>query len=470
MKIAAGVLARTAAAVGLAAVGLACATGEVRGLQSAFPKAEGYLGIWYYNQKSNDAYRYKYSGGFATYPQQHLPIAVYAPRVNKTFFVYGGTTPGKQELLNMVSYYDHASGTVPRPTILVNKKTEDAHDNATMTLGEDGALWIFCNAHGTSRPAYIYRSKQPYTIDDFERVTTTNFSYGQPWQMPGQGFLFLHTRYADGRNLFWMTSPDGREWGEPRRLSRFGQGHYQISWRDGTRLATVFDYHPPPLGLNARTNLYYLETRDQGKSWTTVDGKIPQLPLADPQNDALIRDYQAEKMLVYLKDLQFDAQGRPVILYLTTKGYESGPANGPRAWHTARWTGDRWEIRPFTTSDHNYDHGSLYIEPDGQWRVIAPTDPGPQPWCTGGEMVVWTSRDLGANWVRGKTLTPGSKRNHTYARKPVDARDDFYALWADGDALEPSESALYFTNRAGDHVWRLPGRMTGSTARPEVAW
>src|SRR4051812_21297190 len=55
-------------------------------------KDDGYRGIWYYNQPSHDEYKYKYSGGFATYPQQHEPIAIYAPAVKKTFFVYGGTT------------------------------------------------------------------------------------------------------------------------------------------------------------------------------------------------------------------------------------------------------------------------------------------------------------------------------------------------------------------------------------------
>src|SRR5262245_54095693 len=65
------------------------------------PKGDGYRGIWYFNQPSNDQYRYKYSGGFATYPQQHLPIAIYAKEAGKTFFVYGGTVDGRQELLHM---------------------------------------------------------------------------------------------------------------------------------------------------------------------------------------------------------------------------------------------------------------------------------------------------------------------------------------------------------------------------------
>ena len=55
------------------------------------PKDDGYRGIWYYNQATKDEYKYKYSGGMATYPQQHAPIAIYSPQANKTFFCYGGT-------------------------------------------------------------------------------------------------------------------------------------------------------------------------------------------------------------------------------------------------------------------------------------------------------------------------------------------------------------------------------------------
>src|SRR3712207_513247 len=102
---------------------------------------DGYHGIWYYNQPSKDKYVYKYSGGFATYPQQQSPIAIYVPSQQKTFFCYGGTTPGKQELLHMVSYYDHKTGMVPRPTLLTNKKTEDAHDNPVMSIDPQGYIW-----------------------------------------------------------------------------------------------------------------------------------------------------------------------------------------------------------------------------------------------------------------------------------------------------------------------------------------
>src|SRR5687768_18604893 len=86
--------------------------------QDATRRADGYRGVWYMNQPQKDEYRYKYSGGLGTYPQQHVPIAVYSPQANKTFFTFGGRddATGKR-LLNMVSFYDHATGTVPQPVV-----------------------------------------------------------------------------------------------------------------------------------------------------------------------------------------------------------------------------------------------------------------------------------------------------------------------------------------------------------------
>jgi len=433
------------------------------------PKDDGYRGIWYYNQPSGDQYVYKYSGALATYPQQQLPIAVYSAKANKTFFCYGGTPKGKNRLIHMVSYFDHTTGRVPRPTILLDKETGDAHENPVMTIDDQGHIWIFANAHGSGRPAFIYRGKQPYSVEEFEQKAAFNYSYGQPWFLPGQGFFFLHTRYGNrGRSLYWMTSRDGVKWDEPHLLSRIHLGHYQVSCRSGSRVGTMFNYHPNPVGLNQRTNLYYLETRNMGATWTNARGEAVKPPLDKPHNAALVHDYQAEGLLVYLKDVQFDGQGRPVLLYITSKGYASGPAAGPRTWHTARWDGKQWVRLPVTTSDHNYDFGSLYIERSGLWRIIAPTDPGPQPYFTGGEMVMWTSRDQGKHWTRFRQLTQGSKGNHSYARRPIDARPDFYALWAEGDSSKESDSRLYFTDREGTHTWMLPETMTEEFAKPIV--
>lgn len=429
-------------------------------------KATGYRGIWYANQPSKDEYKFKYSGGFATYPQQHLPIAIHAPEVKRTFFVYGGADDAKG-LLHMISYYDHETGTVPRPTILLDKKTGDAHDNPTLSIDDKGHLWVFSNAHGTSRPSFIHRSKKPWSIDDgFERVVETNFSYGQPWWVDGRGFCLLHTRYEKGRRFLWAwRSADGRKWDEPVSLARIERGHYQISAlrKDGV-IGTAFNVHPEKVGLNARTDLYWMQTSDAGKTWTSVDGKPLDLPLTARTTTARVRDTRGR--LVYLKDIGFDDDGHPVILYLVSGGYESGPKHGARQWRTAHWTGERWQVRGITTSDHNYDFGSLYVEGD-LWRVVAPFGAGAHPWTTGGEMELWETSDSGQTWRRKKRLTRDSKLNHTYARRPHGARSDFWALWADGHPLERSASHLYFCDREG-RVRRLPARMPESSAVPEI--
>jgi len=437
---------------------------------ATLPTANGYRGIWYSNQPQGDEYVYKYSGGLGTYCAKHIPFAVYAPEVDKTFFCYGGTVPGNRTLLHMVSYYDHATGTVPRPRVLLDKKTTDAHDNPVIAIDDEGYIWIFSSSHGTARPSYISVSAKPYDIEAFERVVTTNFSYTQPHFLPGRGFLFLHTRYGGGRRLFQMTSPDGRRWSEPEMIAHVEMGHYQISGHHGGKVATAFNFHPAPKGLNWRTNLYYLETEDFGRTWKNAAGQPVELPLKSPDSAALVHDFRTERRNVYLKDVTFDAAGRPVVLFLTSGGWQSGPGNDPRIWQTARFTGERWEIRGSIRSDNNYDMGSLYIEAADRWQLIAPTEPGPQPFNTGGEVAMWISTDQGATWTKHKQLTRDSQRNHTYVRRPIAAHPDFYALWADGHGRKPSESRLYFTNRDGDHVWRLPAEMKADTAKPEVAW
>lgn len=251
----------------------------------ALPAASGYEGIWYSNQPSNDEYAYKYSGGFATYPQQQSPNAIYRKEVHKTFFCYGGNQldpadPARQELLHMVSYFDHATGMVPKPTILLNKRTDDAHDNPVLSIDDQGYLWVFSKAHGTARPSCIHRSRKPYDLREFELIRETNFSYGHPWWHPGKGFLFLHTLYENnGRSLYFSTSLDGRIWSEPQLLARAEQGHYQITAHLGDRTASAFNVHPPPLGLNGRTNLYYIETRDMGRTWQTAAGAKVGIPI-----------------------------------------------------------------------------------------------------------------------------------------------------------------------------------------------
>jgi len=424
---------------------------------------------------------FTYTGGLGTFPQQIRPWAYYVPEAGeggRTYFTYGGSTESSPtHLLHMVSYYDHATGQVANPRILLDKSTTDGHDNPAILVDEAGYIYIYSNAHGTSRPSYIHRGTQPYGIDEFEEVVAlsgaSNFSYSQPWYVDGQGTLFLYTHYDWARNLYYNRSTNGTDWDyawdAPAALAQIPGGQYSISGMGEHTVGSAFNINAQ---TNRRTNLYYLETSDLGDTWRTADGTSLTLPLTTVNNAALVHDYASEGLYVYLKDLEYDAQDRPILLYLTTSVVVPEISSVDKTWYTAFWSDDEdeWIIREAFISDQNYDHGELTIEDDGTWRIIAPTDPGPAALRTGGDMVMWTSRDQGLTWDRIATLTHDSQYNHMYARGPVRPHDDFYALWADGDTSAVSHSSLYFTDKYGTGVWRLPLEMEGDFATPELAF
>jgi hypothetical protein len=61
----------------------------------------------------------------------------------------------------------------------MDKATNDAHDNPVMQVDKDGYIWIFSTSHGTGRPSFIHRSKQPYSIGEFERMAATKSKTGK---------------------------------------------------------------------------------------------------------------------------------------------------------------------------------------------------------------------------------------------------------------------------------------------------
>ena len=460
-------------------------------------KAEGYSGIWYQNTPLENEYRFKYSGGLGTYCAKHRPFAIYSEKANKTYFCYGAAAPDLYQrtdlaerhpypspglLIHAVGYFDHKTGRVCKPTYIMDKGTGDAHDNPVISMDDGGHIWIFSTSHGRSRPSYIHRSQEPFKIDSFERIPAVqiiendtipfdNFSYFQPWNIQSEGFMVFATKYSYpvDRTPCYLTSRDGMTWSRWQRIATIGKGHYQVSASNGVKAGTMLNYHPEVEGdvhgLNFRTNLYYLETPDMGQTWRTASGEKLSLPLNEILNPALVHDYRSEGLLVYLKDLQFDHEGNPILLYITSRGYVSGPENDPRTWTLAHWNGTVWKISEITTSDNNYDAGELILYPD-RWTLIAPTETGPQPYNPGGELALWVTHDRGKHWIKTGPITTGSEYNHTYVRRVLNAHPDFLALWADGHGRQPSNSRLYFIDQHKE-VFRLPFSMSQDFENPE---
>lgn len=433
-------------------------------------KLDGYKGIWFTLGQFSE-YGDKYSGGLGTYTAKHIPLAIYAPAVNKTFFVYGGTTgPQDRYLLCMAGVFDHASGTLAKPTVVFDKKgVEDPHDNPSIALDEQGYLWVYVSGRGRSRMGYKYRSKVPYSVDGFDQITEEEMTYPQPKVIPGQGFLHLFTKYTGIRELYFETSKDGIQWTEDQKLvgmRRDGDkngGHYQISGQQGNKVGFFFNWHPNG-NVDLRTNIYYLETNDMGKTWVNVKGEKVAIPITSITSSTLAKEFFSKGENVYIKDINFDEKGYPIALYLSGPGHQPGPKSGLRQWATLRWTGTEWENRPITTSDHNYDTGSMLIN-GNEWTVIAPTENSPQEWGGGGEVVMWKSRDQGKTWAVEKQLTKRSSRNHNYVRKVVNGKDPFMYFWADGNPDQMSESLLYFGDSKG-RVWQMPYTMIGEEQLP----
>src|SRR5690606_3186213 len=148
-------------------------------------KMDGYKGIWFTLGQFSE-YGDKYSGGLGTYTAKHIPLSIYAPEVNKTFFVYGGTTgPEDRYLLCMIGRYDHGRKTVGKPTVVYDKQgVDDPHDNPSLAIDQEGYIWVFVSGRGRSRPGFKYRSANPYSIDSFEQITEEEMTYPQPKYIP----------------------------------------------------------------------------------------------------------------------------------------------------------------------------------------------------------------------------------------------------------------------------------------------
>ena len=445
--------------------------------EEILPTVDGYRGIWFALGQVNTEYGDKYSGGLGTYTMKHIPMAVYAPEAEKTFFVYGGTPTETQKYLQcMIGCYDHRKGLLQKPRMVMDKGVlgvKDPHDNPTVQIDRDGYIWVFVSGRSNKREGYRYRSVNPYDITAFREVNHDTMAYPQVMYHPDKGFFLFYTRYDGVRQLFWRTSLDGVNWTAYKQLASIKEGsetksgHYQISNLFGTKLCTAFNRHING-GVDTRTNIYYVQSTDWGETWTTASGEAVTVPVTQRYSNALLIDYQSQGKNCYIKDLNFDPEGRPVILYLISDNHLTGPEGGIREWFTLYWNGTEWEQTKVTESTHCYDSGSLWVDTDGggeTWTILAPTGDGPQYWGAGGEVEEFVSTDRGKTWTKTRALTSGSTLNNTYVRRPLRADDGFRAFWADGNPDLFTRSSLYFCTRSGE-VFRMPYDMTDEWALP----
>jgi hypothetical protein len=333
-------------------------------------------------------------------------------------------------------------------------------------IDPEGYIRVFVSGRGNARPGFKYISTKPYSIERFEKLSEEVFAYPQIWKTKF-GYFHFFTKYTGLRELYYETSTDGINWTADRKLSGIKEkpdepgGHYQVSncYKDKL-LGTFFNRHRNG-EADKRTDLYYLQTSDFGKTWKNSNKLEVSVPLSEVNNPAKVADYFSQGKNVYIHDMGFDKKGNPVCLYITSNGHEPGPSNVPYEWRITRWNGKECIV---CESDHNYDMGSLYIL-NKIWKIAGPTEKGPQIWGTGGEIAVWTSADKGKTWVKERIITSKSPTNNSYVRRPVQAKSPFCFFWANGNPDKFSISELFFGDFEGN-VFKLPYEMKNDHEKP----
>ncbi|MCQ2397495.1 MAG: hypothetical protein MJ106_07355, partial [Lentisphaeria bacterium] len=101
------------------------------------------------------------AGGMGTDCMGDVAFGGYRKDVDRTYVCFGGTDDANSTLYHCVSYFDHRTKRVARPTVVYDKKSVDAHDNAVINMDAEGYIYLFAASHGKWRPSCVARSVRP---------------------------------------------------------------------------------------------------------------------------------------------------------------------------------------------------------------------------------------------------------------------------------------------------------------------
>lgn len=399
---------------------------------------DSFQGVWYACGTAN-AYPGQpnvYSGPMATYAAWHRPMAVHVASQAKTYFVFGNAKNSPT-----ISYYDHRTRQFAAPVVLGANRNGDAHRNPTLLIDEQGFLYVFYGAHGDV--THVVKSVESYRIDrwrtmvDFDQRNT----YPQPWQLRSAE-LFVSFRGMIGW-AFRRSTDGGQSWLPAEGFIHFPRcaiyaitiaetGSYprrvHIAWSKlgGGTPEEVATKHV----WARRYNVYYACSDDAGVTWKRSDGTTYRLPIDETQAEKL---YDSGEHGVWLKDIQLDPQGKPLILFV-----DSECRTYAGRWKIARQEAG-WQIADMAPSDHMYDDGAMVIRGEKDYWIYAPTGVS-QPHEDGGEIEAWQSTDRGATWTRIAPLTTNSPFSHNNAKTVLGGAPDFRVFWSYGDSVAPPRS------------------------------
>jgi len=420
------------------------------------PVRTTFRGVWYGSGRQNTlpGHSFVYAGGKATYSAWHRPMAVYAPKVNKTFFVFGDA-----QNRPAISVFEHDTSRFAKPLALGTNPDGNAHRNPSLLIDEDGYLYVFYGYHGGGQPIHVLRSLYPYDITScthMSDLTDGNGSYANPWELQ-RGEIVVPHRQPTGW-CFKKTRDQAVTWSDTVELASF-------STYEGTSTVyglTTGETGPFPRSIHfawsrlgggseeairtkhlwaRRYNLYYACSDDGGDTWRRTDGSVYELPISE---DAAEKIYDSGEHGTWIKDIAIAPGVGPLILSL------DGDADTYRStWKIARRTDNGWDIVDLTTSDHMYDAGAFCVLSADDIRLYGPSAPA-QAGCDGGNIEEWQSTDHGKTWNKLRILTHDREKSHNHVKTVLNhelSDGQFRIMWSCGDGQSPpddKEVTMYY--------------------------
>jgi hypothetical protein len=381
-------------------------------------------------------------------------MAVYVPRQQKTFFVFGNA-----ENSPTISAYDHRSRSFS-PAVVVGRNPDmDAHKNPHLLIDEEGWLYVFYRAHCT--PTWLAKSVRPYEISKWISMgeVARDSSYPQPWQLR-RGEITVLFRQGGTHNAgeaLVRSCDGGRTWSSPTLVgtSPPKNGFYAVT-------IAASGAYPRKLHMAwsvtrgdwwQRYHVYYACSDDGAVTWKRRDGRPYRLPIAESEAEMIFRSEVPDRG-VWLQDIQLDGQGNPYVLFNdgNTLTYDC-------TWRVARCLDRKWTVQPVARADHMYDSGALVLLSDRDFRAYLPSQPA-QPHEDGGDIEEWQSLDRGTTWARTRSITSSSKYSHNHVKAVHGQQQgDFRVFWSYGDSRDPPESRavdLYYYGELLPGPRRIP--------------
>ncbi|WP_102798919.1 BNR-4 repeat-containing protein [Bowmanella denitrificans] len=442
----------------------------------------GYNGIHYKQYFSASQQAIKYSGNFATYTAKHRPLAIYDASKNKTFFTYGSgigeestSESTKRTLGIFVGCFDHVTDELCVPKVVTVKGmnadgrigsiVDDPHDNAALLIDQSGYLWVYVSGRSRMREMEVYKSESPHDHSKFVNVTDDEFkelmdtrermmSYPQPWLVEYEEKLqkvLIHNQYTNGRELY-IKLPGQKS------TKLVSGGHYAVSHAKGKRLVVAYNSHglgnSNPAHVDSRSNLYFMESNDGGKTWMNSNGMSldSKFPLVTDSDDTRIMRYffaenDPKNWYIYLKDIKINIDGTINVLYVASKSADPTNTSARRELVLATKSDSGWFFNTVRTDiNHNYSTGFVA---DGGKRIVFPVyKPGTnKQQFAGGTVYIGTFKNSSWGWSE-LTACQYPGQNHNYVRDVINGKPDFEFFWgqADGEfkANSPKLDMYYF--------------------------